>query len=266
MTILSPTVRQVVKYQLRDVIRSRWLIAYALFFLLVTDALLRFGGGEKALLSLMNVVLFIVPLVNVVFGTIYLYNAREFIELLLAQPVTRRQLYAGLYLGLTLPLALAFVVGIGVPFAMHGLGDAAQRGTLAALAGVGVALSLVFTALAFVIAGRTDDRARGLGAAIGVWLFSAVLYDGLVLVLAMLFGDYPIERPMLALMLTNPVDLARVLLLLRFDVSALMGYTGALFQQFFGGVGGSAIAAAALALWVAVPVGLGLRSFQKRDF
>jgi Cu-processing system permease protein len=87
-----------------------------------------------------------------------------------------------------------------------------------------------------------------------------------VLVLAMLLADYPIERLLLGLTLGNPVDLARVILLLRFDVSALMGYTGAVFQQFFGGAVGTAIASTALALWVTLPVGLGLRAFRKRDF
>ena len=58
------TTVKVIGYQLRDVIRSRWLIAYALFFLLATDALLRFGGADaKALLSLANVVLLVIPLV-----------------------------------------------------------------------------------------------------------------------------------------------------------------------------------------------------------
>jgi Cu-processing system permease protein len=60
--------------------------------------LLRFGSGEKALLSLVNVVLFVTPLVTLVFATVYQYNAREFIELLLAQPVKRRQLFGGLFL------------------------------------------------------------------------------------------------------------------------------------------------------------------------
>ena len=66
---------------------------------------------------------------------------------------------------------------------------------------------------------------------------------------------------MLALMLANPVDLARVLLLLRLDVSAPMGYTSAVFERFFGSAGG-----AALALWVAVPAMLGARGFRRKDF
>jgi Cu-processing system permease protein len=258
---------KVIGYELSDVVRSRWLAAYTLFFLAATEALLRFGGGgTKALLSLMNVVLLLVPLVGAVFGTMYLYNAREFTELLLAQPVRRDQLYAGLYLGLALPLSGGFAVGLAAPFLIHGADAPGEWRLLATLLLTGVALTFVFVALAFVIALRTEDRVKGLGAAVGVWLLFSLLYDGVVLLAVLLLGDYPLERPLLGLMLANPVDLARVLLLMQFDVSALMGYTGAVFEKFFGGGSGIAAATAALALWVAAPVALGVRAFRKRDF
>ena len=257
---------KVAGYELRNVARSRWLLAYALFFFLVTDALLRFGGADgRALLSLVSVVLFVVPLVALVFGTTYLYDAREFTELLLAQPVGRGHLFAGLYLGLALPLSAALVIGIALPFAWHGGVDRAQLATLGILASCGVALTLAFVALAFLIAGRSDDKVRGLGTAVGVWLALSLLYDGVVLLGVALFADYPIERPVLGLMLANPIDLARVELLLRFDAGALQGYTGAVFTQFFGGAG-AVVAGAALLLWVAVPVMLGLRAFRRKDF
>lgn len=267
MSPFGGSTAMVVRYELRNVARSRWLLAYTLFFLVATEALLRFGGGgSKALLSLMNVVLLLVPLVGTVFGTMYLYDAREFTELLLAQPVRRDQLYVGLYLGLALPLSGGFVAGIATPFLVHGVDDPGQWRLLATLALTGVALTCVFVALAFVIAIRSEDRVKGLGAAVGVWLLFSLLYDGLVLLAVLLLGDYPLERPLLGLMLANPVDLARVLLLLQFDVSALMGYTGAVFEKFFGGGGGIAVAATALAAWVAAPVILGVRAFRKRDF
>ena len=258
---------KVAAYEISNVLRSRWLIGYTLFFGVTTDALLRFGGDPaRALLSLMNVVLLVVPLVSLVIGTMYLYDAREFTELLLAQPVSRRDLFAGLLLGLVLPLAAAVLVGVGVPFALHGFTDAAQRGTLIALLLTGVVLTAIFTATAFFVAVRWEDKVRGLGVAIALWLMCAVLYDGLVLILVMVFADYPLERPMLGLMLANPVDLSRVILLLQSDASALMGYTGAVFKSFFGGAGGIAIASLMLCAWVTAPTLLGARAFRKRDF
>ena len=181
---MTSTIGKIARYGVRDLLRSRWLLAYAGFFFVVTWTLLRFSDTEtKALLSLVNVVLLIVPLANVVFGAMYLYGAREFVELLLAQPVRRRELFAGLYLGLVAPVAAASVVGIAAPLVLQG----ATLATLwvgAIVAMVSVALSAVFTGIAAVIAYRIDDRVRGLAAALGVWLTLAVVYDAFVLLAA----------------------------------------------------------------------------------
>ena len=67
-------------------------------------------------------------------------------------------------------------------------------------------------------------------------------------------------------MLANPIDIARVALLLRFDGAAMMGYTGAVFLEFFGEAKGIVITTAALALWMSMPILLGMRAFQRKDF
>jgi Cu-processing system permease protein len=259
--------RKILGYQLRDITRNKWVIAYAVLLLLLTEALFRLGGdGGRVVLSLLNVVLIFVPLVALTFGTLYLYTAREFIELLLAQPVGRGSMFAGLWGGLALPLAGALVVGIGTPFVLHAGNDALSVRSLVVLLGTGVLLTFVFTALAFLIALRFEDRARGFGTALLVWLACAVLYDGLVLLAVAVFGNYPLETPLLVLMLLNPLDLGRVLLLLDLDVAALMGYTGAVFQHFLGTALGLGVATGALLLWTGLPLWLGARRFARRDF
>jgi Cu-processing system permease protein len=67
-------------------------------------------------------------------------------------------------------------------------------------------------------------------------------------------------------MMANPVDLARVLVLTQLDVSALMGYTGALFEHTFGTALGTSVAVAVLVVWCAVPLGFAERRFRTRDF
>jgi Cu-processing system permease protein len=263
---MTTTIRKIARYGVRDLVRSRWLLGYAGFFAAATWALLRFSDSEtKALLSLVNVVLFVVPLANLVFGAMYLYGAREFVELLLAQPLRRRELFAGLYLGLTVPVSLAATVGIAAPLLFQGVSAATLRtgALLGLIAGV---LSAVFTGVATVIAYRIEDRVRGLATALGVWLLLAVVYDGIALLAAVQFADYPLERPMLALMLANPIDLARLVLMLHFDVAALLGYTGAVFERFVGGTAGLLVAAIALSTWVAAPALLGARLFRRKDF
>ena len=264
---MSPLVYKIARTQARDALRSRWIAVYTIFFLLTTEGLLRFSGdGAKVALSLSSVTLIVVPLVTLVLSTIYVYNAREFMELLLAQPIRRATLFNGLYLGLAIPMAGGFVAGIGLPLIMRGGGDPAQRGTIIVLLLVGILLTFAFTAIAFAIALGTDDRLRGLGAALGLWFVVALLYDGIVLTVVAVFSDYPVERALLGLTFANPVDLARILLLLKLDVAALMGYTGAVFQRFFGGALGIALASAALVLWAIVPIGVGQRQFRRKDF
>ncbi len=254
-------------YEIRDVARGRWLLLYGAFFLVLTEGLFRFvGDASRVLPSLVSLVLLLVPLVGILFGTVYLYGAREFNELLLAQPVSRRQMFGGLFLGLALPLAGAMVLGVGIPFVFHGIPDGRTGLTLLFLLGTGVALTLVFVALAFVIAISVTDRLKGLGAAIVLWLGFSFLYDGLLLAAVTAFADYPLEKGLIAAVLLNPVDLGRVLLLMRLDVAALMGYTGATFEAFFGTGKGFVLAGAALAGWVGVPVFLGFHLFSRKDF
>jgi Cu-processing system permease protein len=261
------TTMTVFRYELQDLRRSRWVLGYTLCLFLLTEALLRFGGGgPRAVLSLMNVALGVVPLVAIVFGTMYLYGSRSFIQLLLAQPVGRGQLFAGLYAGLALPLAAGFLLAVGLPFLWDGAGEGPLAGPLVMLLGAGTLLTLVFTALAMLVSLQVNDRAKGLGLAILVWLLLTALYDAGIVLVATAFSDYPLELPLLGLTLLNPIDLARVAMLLRLDTAALMGYTGAIFERFFGSGLGLGLSAGALLLWWAGPLAAARRRFCRKDF
>jgi Cu-processing system permease protein len=259
-------VLRIARFTIRDLARSRWIAAYALFFGLVAWALFRFSDTEaKALLSMVNVALFVVPLASVVFGTIYLYGSREFVELMLAQPVARKQLFGGIYLGLLVSMAGAGVLGLGLPLGML-IRSGASLAPASTLIAMAVALSAAFIGVASVIAYAIEDRVRGLAAALGAWLILAIVWDAGVLMLATQLSDYPIERAMLGAMIANPIDLARLLLLFQFDVAALLGYTGAVFQRFLGASTGTTIAAAALLAWAVLPAAAGRRLFTRKDF
>lgn len=262
----SAGVWQVAKPQVRNVLRSRWLVFYFVFFLIATEGLLRFtGGDEKTLLSLANVVLFVVPLVTVVYGTIYLYSSRAFTEILLALPLKRSTVFLALYLGLAIPLTASFVAGVLLPFIAHGT-DPAMRGPLTTMLVEGGALTLVFTGIAFLVAIKFEDRLTGLGAAMAIWLLFGLVYDGVLLFVVSVLADHSIERTLLTVSLVNPIDLARIALVLQFDVSALMGYTGAVFSRLFSGATGLAVTAAALTVWIGVPLAGGFFAFKRKDF
>lgn len=253
-------------WRFRDIARSRALAVYFMFFLLAATGLIRFAGDPaRAIVGLANIVLMVVPLMTLVFGTAYLYGAREFTEILLAQPVSRRTIFAGLYLGLSAALGLGAVAGLALPLIVQREAFASAGGIIALL-GLALGLTLAGCAVAFVIALRFEDRLKGVGVSIGAWLAATVLYDAFVLLLAGLLRDYPLERPMLALVMLNPVDLARVAFLLQSDAAALMGYTGAVFQRFFGTALGLVAAISVMLVWIALPLAWGARRFRLKDF
>jgi Cu-processing system permease protein len=252
---------RIVKYVLYDILQNRMVIGYTLFLLAVSFGLFNLSGDPtKGMVSLLNIVLIVTPLVSIVFSTIHYYNASEFIELLAAQPIRRSVIVWSEFLGLAGALALAVLVGIGLPVALF-----SPNATGITLVIVASALSVAFVAIALLASVLTRDKAKGIGVALLLWFYFALLYDALVLFLMFSFADYPLEKVMLAFIALNPIDLARVVVLLQMDISALMGYTGALFREFLGTGWGIGFAVAVLLVWVLIPIGLAVRVFRKKD-
>ena len=99
-----------------------------------------------------------------------------------------------------------------------------------------------------------------------LWLFLAVVYDGIFLLSLVYFQDYPLDKFSLVASMLNPIDLSRILILLKLDISALLGYTGAVFKQFFGTGLGAFTSIAVLSLWVILPVWRIKYISAKKDF
>lgn len=76
---------------------------------------------SKAVITLMNIIVVLTPLVGTVFGVMHYYNSREFTELLLAQPLKRSTIFLGQYIGLSLSLALSLTLGLAIPFVVYGV-------------------------------------------------------------------------------------------------------------------------------------------------
>ena len=209
---------------------------------------------------ILNVILFTVPLVSILFATIYIYNSAEFIELLVSQPIKRSKIWISLFISLSLSLIISFLIGSGIPLLINAPN---LNGIMMLL--IGVLITAIFVSLAFLSAIFNRDKARGIGASIVIWLFFALIFDGLILFLLFQFSDYPIEKPMIFITSLSPIDLARIQMLLHLDASAMMGYTGALFKEYFGNGIGIAVSLLLLLLWVIIPFVLSLKKFKTKD-
>lgn len=252
---------KIIKYVIYDIIQNKIIIAYTLFLLLVSVSFLSLESDpNKGTLSLLNIILIVLPLVSIVFATIHFYNSYEFIELLIAQPLQRSKILLSEFLGVCISLLCAFAIGVGLPIALLSF---TQAGSMLLLSGA--LLTIVFTSLAFWASVITNDKAKGIGISLMLWFYFTLIYDGLVLMLLFRFSDYPLEKAVMLLTALNPVDLGRIMILLKLDASALMGYTGALYKSFFGSGYGTLIASVVMIIWAAVPLLFAVKIFNRKD-
>ena len=253
--------KKIIKYVITDILRNRIVLVYTLFLLAASFSVFALeDNSSKGLLSLLNIILIVVPLVSIIFATIYVYNSAEFIELLVSQPLKRKTIWLSLFTGVAASLSIAFFIGAGIPVLIY---QANMIGFT--MIAAGILLSIIFVAIAMLATVKTRDKAKGIGAAIMLWLYFSLLFDGFVLFLLFQFADYPMEKPMIAVSAFNPIDLSRILILLQLDVSAMMGYTGAVFKDFFGTYTGIIFSFVTLLLWIVLPVWYAAHKFNTKD-
>lgn len=258
---------KILKYSFYDLARSSWTYVYFSFYFLLGVVLLFLNNDlDKAVITMMNVIIIIVPLIGTIFGVMYQYNAREFTELLLAQPLNRASIFLGQYFGVALSLSISLVVGLGIPFVFYGVFLSTVIWNFFLLLIAGIFLTFIFTAIAYNIALLNENRIKGFGYAILFWLFMAVMYDGLFLLSLIVFDEYPLDTLSLLGTILNPIDLSRIMILLKLDISALLGYTGALFKQFFGTPIGFFISLLSLTVWVILPTLRIVVISKRKDF
>lgn len=249
------------KYILYEILRNKIIMAYTVLLFLITMGLFQLdSNNDKAMMGLLSVVLIVVPVISLIFTTIHYYNSYEFIELLLSQPQSRSKILFSEYLGTSLSLLIAYIAGVGLPILIY-----SRESTGLYLLASGAGLSLIFCALAFLVAVNFRDKAKGIGVSLLLWFYFAIIYDGLLLLILFSLSDYPVEKLTFVFSGLNPIDLVRIMVMLKMDIGALMGYTGALYKNFLGKETGLLFIGIMNLAWVVVPLFFANRIFTKKD-
>jgi Cu-processing system permease protein len=269
--------RVVAREEYRRALETRWMLGFAVLFAalvlglsyfgLVQTSDLGFQGFARVTLSLMNLVLFIVPLTGLLIGVQSVAGADLSLPLLLAQPVSRGQVLAGKYLGIAAALTVAQAVGFGGGGLVVALNAGAEqaRGFLA-LTTLSMLLGWLALAAGLCLAVVLPDRLKALASAILLWLLMVVAYDLAVLGATSVLHGLPLQAILFPALLLNPVDLARVLVTLAVGSGALLGPTSAVLVHRFGGSGGMVLGLGVLLLETAIPLAIALRVFRRRDW
>jgi Cu-processing system permease protein len=259
--------RAIIRKEIADALRNRWLIGYAIVMAVLgllaswlglrTSGALSFQMFGRTAATLTNLVLLLAPLVALVVGATTLAAERDrgTMGRLLALPIHPRELLLGKYAGLLVALAGATLLGFA-PSAAVIAGMAGLESGLRFLLFPLVSLLLIAATLAIgmVVSAVSSNGLKAMGTAVFLWFGLVLLYD-LLLIGTLVVASIP---PMLlaGLLVINPVDAARVLviLLLEPDLYAL-GPAGVALTSYLGETGALALLAGSLLVWSLFSIG-----------
>ena len=269
--------RALLARELREAVRSRWFVLLTIVFAGLAlgvsylswsgASALGFAGFNRTVASLLNLMLLFVPLMGLLLGALGLSGEREdgTLGYVLAQPVSRRAVYAAQFAGQWGALGLAIGLGLGVAGLVLGWrvgpDGAAAYGVLAGAAVGLAAASLACGTLLAVVAG---SRMRALAAALCVWVVFAFVLDSAAVGLVVAGRVGPVG--LFWLSLANPVQSAKVCCLLALSAKLeVLGPSGVWAVKTFGASGAAALAWSGLALWTVLPAAVGAWAFRRLD-
>ena len=200
--------------------------------------------------------LFIVPLVALVMGTLSFTSEKSAGELLFAQPVTRTEVLIGKFVGLFASIFSATVIGFGLAGLIIGL-KAGTEGSFRypALVGFSLLLALIFLSLSALISAACRRKSKAFGAALFVWFFFVLFYDLVVIGGTFLLRERAANTMIFGSLFGNPVDMVRVASLMTLNGKDVFGAGGAALLRFLGGESLSiVILLASLSLWILAPL------------
>ncbi len=265
------------KKELRDALRNRWFVLYTAAFVVLALAfsylalagagMVGFAGFGRTAASLINLVLLIVPLMALTIGAQSLAGEQErnTLAYLLAQPISRADVFVGKYLGLVLSLLASLTLGFGISgvvMALNGTG-AADPTAYVLLVALAFLLSLTMLSVGFLISALTKRAGVAVGIGLFLWLLF-VFFGDLGMMGTAITLRVPIDT-LFWLSLITPLQTFKMAAILNIQATLdILGPAGIYALQRYGD-GLLVIFLGVLALWVVLPALVAYARFQDKS-
>ncbi len=214
--------------ELRDCLRSRWLVfgsaLFAILGLAVFFGTAAIGGTlqyqplPSVMNSLLSLTVFLLPLLALLLAYDAFVGEAESgtLLLMLTYPLSRLQWLIGKAMGQGAALLLVLVIGFAVLPIVQAMLDvpydiSALIMSLGVLITSGWLLGLIFMLIAYWVSLSVRHKAQALALLLVVWFVSVLLYDLGLLVVSVAGADVLGRETLTALMLANPASVFRLL-------------------------------------------------------
>jgi Cu-processing system permease protein len=262
------------RFELVAARKSRTVALLALGFAVATVVLALTGlssggvvsvqGFARTTMSLMQMVLWIVPLVGLLIGASVGAENLE-LEFQVALPVHRFEIVLARWLAWVAALGGALTLGLSLAGILisvaAGPGDEWRYLRLLGVSNLLLAASLAIGVMLGVLA---RSRMRALGLAVGAWVGMVIAVDLIAIGLLAILPRGQSGWGLTLLLMFDPADAARALAIALLQADIVSGPTGAAFRKVLGGWGLWALLLSLL-LWIALPLWGAARRFRRLD-
>ena len=218
----------------KDGLRNRWFLFITLLFALLAVGITWFGAAAAGhvgftnlpatIASLSSLATFLMPLIALLLAYDAIVGEEEggTLMLLLTYPLTRSQIIFGKFVGHSMILGLATLIGFGsAAVAIAVLVDVSLTQLFSAFLRFiisSVLLGMVFLACAYVLSARAAEKSTAAGLALGVWFFFVLIFDLVLLTLLVASQGKFSPEALPWLLLLNPTDVYRLINLVGFEM------------------------------------------------
>lgn len=267
------TVRRLSFRELAGSFRNYWFVVNSGVFVVGGLLLVLFGqqdasvlgyrGYARALAGLMQLALFLIPLMALFPAGAALAGEREVgtLDYLLAQPVTRGEVYAGKWAGVASAVGLSLLLGFGVTGAIAAV-KGVPLGIILALLGLALLLALTFVSLGLWISAGASSQTRATSLGLTAWLFLVALGSLGFMGAFVAWGLRPEVLEIWAFV--NPVEAFRMAMVAILDPKMeVLGPVGVELLARLGRLPLIGIATASLVAWAGLGFVAGRRRFAR---
>lgn len=253
--------KTLLKYEIREIVLSRWFLCYIAAFNVMVYTLLYFSNQiDQVFTSTLNVLLYFHFITVLALAVLTWQNSMDFVSLVLSQPVSRRDVFWARLTAFTLSVSLLTGISLVVQ-----LGATVGGAMLLKLLTAQFAIQAVALGLGFLIAIGIEDRLKAIatvGVTVGLLCFAL---DAFALGIMIQFSAFPLEKTILTLNLLNPLSLLKYQSLIEQNNSLWIGYAGVLLTRTWQTGFLQMMSALALSFWLIVPVTLSFWLFKNKD-
>jgi Cu-processing system permease protein len=258
-------------------IRNKWTLIFAAifgvlvltisYFGLLTAGTIGFQGFARTSASLLNLVLYVVPLVSLTMGTLSFTSEKSSGEVLLSQPITRTEFLLGKLAGLFSSIFLATLAGFGLAGVIISIRAGAEESLrYPPFVGLALLLALVFLSLSALVSVLCERKIKAFGGMLFMWFFFVLFYDLLVIGGTFLVKERVANALIFVSLFGNPVDMVRVASLIILDGKEVFGSAGAALVRFLGGERASLVLLlSGLGIWIVVPFWVSQLLLKRQD-